>query len=105
MTRKIRDAIVGCLSATTALVVFSLCSQFAPVVSEKPEQSYYVVYIEVCGKLEFVTALTDGHKSPWANRYVPASDELLELMLNVDAEHFVYVRHWDDWCPEPPVKS
>ena len=83
-----------------------LAFERAPVVpQEQPEQSYYVLFLEVCGRFEYLTALTDGKQSPWSNRDVPASDELLELMLNVDGDKIVSLSYWDNWCPKPPEKT
>lgn len=77
----------------------------SPVVpeTEPPEQSHHVIFVWVCGQLEFV--MVDHDPTMTANRHRYPSEEMLEVIRTTPEERIVEMAFWDHWCPSQPERQ
>lgn len=66
-------------------------------VTDAPKQSPYAIFIEVCGKLQYVLVTTDPYMG--ANRAEDATPKMLEALRSVPKERVIRLKHRAPYCP------
>lgn len=72
-------------------------------VTDEPKQSPYAIFIEVCGRVEYVIVTLDPPLGENARQ--EASPEMMKALQSVPREHAIILKHWDSFCPADPTQS